>query len=271
MGRDRSVILETATRAAVEAGELIAKMRAEGGVTITRKEGERNLVTQADLQAEKRILEILRESFPDDAVLTEETHPDIDRAAAEADPLWIVDPVDGTTNYAQGHFHVGVSIAYSEFGEVVAGVVHVPFLNETYRAIRDAGATLNGHKIECSKATRVVDALVGTGFPYDRTDISAVILRLSRVLNSCRDVRRNGAASLDLCWTACGRLDAFYETLMPWDMAAGGLIAREAGVRVGHIGGTRNDLPLPPELWGGELLLAAPAIYEALDRLLTLE
>ncbi len=271
INRDRLKVLEVSQRASLEAAEIISQLRRSNSVVINQKDGARNLVTQADLQAEQRILEVIRESFPEDAVLTEETHPEMSLAAAKAGPLWIIDPVDGTTNYAQGHLHVGISIAYAEFGEVVVAVVEAPFLGESFHAIKGEGSYLNRERISGSQKKKLVEALVGTGFPYEREDISAVIARITRVLKSCRDVRRNGAASLDLCWTACGRLDAFYETLMPWDMAAGGLIAREAGVRVGHIGGTREDLPLPPELWGGDLLLACPGIYEELDLLLRLE
>lgn len=264
--RSKQDVLDVAITAARLAGDCIRKFRLDANFAISRKEGERNLVTQADLEAEAVILETIRTYYPKDALLTEEAHPDtVDGLLG---PLWVIDPVDGTTNFAQGHMHVGVSLAYVENGETQVGVVYAPFLGETFTALRGEGAWLNGVAIRCSSATRLVDALVGTGFPYERHDIDLVVERVRRVLGACRDIRRAGAASLDLCWTACGRLDIFYESLKPWDMAAAALIAHEAGARVGHVGGVPPSAVLPPEILGEELLVAPPALFDDMERLL---
>ncbi len=268
MTRDLDSVLALARDAAVRAGEAIRARRANAGFGVTRKDGERNLVTDADLEAEAVILEYIRKSRPGDAILSEESQPSVTHGLDG--PLWIIDPVDGTTNFAHGHAHVGVSIAFADEGKLQVGVVHAPFLCETFTAIRGRGAWLDGASITCSRTEKLVDALVGTGFPYERTQMEPVLERVRRVLGACRDLRRAGAASLDLCWTACGRLDAFYESLMPWDMAAGGLIAREAGARVGHTVSTPPSLPIPEEIWGEELLVASPALYPQLERLLNL-
>lgn len=265
--RKQREILAIALKAARSAGEIIAKIRRDGTFQVSRKDGERNLVTIADLEAEQEILRIIREAYPDHEILSEESLSSTDRELGKG-PLWVIDPVDGTTNYAQGHVHVGVSIAYAEDGVVQVGVVHAPFLEETFTAMRGVGAWRNNQPITCSQATRLVDALVATGFPYERTDLALILRRVSQVLNGCRDIRRLGAASIDICWTACGRLDVFYETLAPWDFAAGALIAREAGATVGHIGGPPPGLLRPLELWGEHLLIAPPQLFTAMERLL---
>ncbi len=267
--RNLAEVLAVAKAAAEEAGKFIAGIRSGGPVEITYK-GERDLLTAADLGAEKIILTAIRDAFPDDAILSEEASPTLRSKADYLGPLWIIDPVDGTTNFAQGHHQVGVSIAFAEGGETKVGVVAAPFLEETFTAIRGEGAWLNGKRIRVSAETNLRRGLIGTGFPYVRDNIAPLVKRLARVLSTCRDLRRLGAASLDLSWVACGRLEGFYETLMPWDVAAGLLVAREAGAAIGRIDPLPPGTVLPEELCGEGIICACPGIFAALSEQLRL-
>ncbi|MFN8392267.1 MAG: inositol monophosphatase family protein [Bdellovibrionota bacterium] len=266
---DGDEIVSVAKEAALKAGEFAASVRNRGAFEIQFKEGnQRNLLTEADLGAEKIILEIVRSRFPDHTILAEESSPVFEQAEDYLGPLWIIDPIDGTTNFAHAHHHVGVSIAFADRGVAQAAVVHAPFLGETFTAVRGKGAFRNGDPISVSGRTSLESALIGTGFPYGRESADEIARRLANVLRNCRDVRRAGAASLDLCWVACGRLDGFYEPLAPWDIAAGLLIAREAGARIGRYSDANRDSALPDELDGNDLCLATPAIYEDLEKIL---
>ena len=257
--------LEFATDLAQRAGALIAAQRESGGLILSYKEGI-ELLTSADLQADQLIRTEITGAFPHHRLLSEESSPTMPQAERNQGPLWIVDPIDGTVNFAYGHQQVAVSIAYAVDGVVQAGVVHAPFQQETYRGVRGGGATLNGRVLKASDCAQLERALIGTGFPYERQDRPALIGRLRQVLLHCRDFRRIGSAALDLCWVAAGRLDGFYETLKPWDFAAACLIAREAGAQTGHLGAVPAQVP--PDLYGEEVVAAAPGIYTALVELL---
>lgn len=265
---DTSRLLEVAVEATKLAGSFIKEYRAKGEIAVHYK-GVRDLLTEADLGAERIILDRLRSAFPTHEILSEEASPDLVARLGELEHVWIVDPIDGTTNFAQGHPQVGISVAYAVRGQTHVGVVHAPFLNETFTAVRGLGAELNGKRIFASQETDLERSLVCTGFPYDRDHLGPILERLERVLRNCRDLRRLGAASLDLCFVACGRLEAYYETVRAWDMAAGALIAREAGAIVGRVSPATEHSP-PPELDGEDLLAAAPNIYEKMVRLLSL-
>jgi len=258
--RDLFQVLAVALIAAKQAGEFVVGERSKGEFKVNFK-GERDLVTEADIGAEKIILAAIREEFPNDKILSEEASPN------EQDflhPLWIIDPIDGTTNFAEGHHQVGISIAFAEGGIAKVGVVHAPFVQETFRAVRGNGAYLNDKRLQILDETDFSRALIGTGFPYKRDNLGPIIKRFSNVLSRCRDIRRLGAASLDISWVACGRLQGFYETLSPWDMAAACLIAREAGARIGHAYGYPENVSIPQELYAESLLVACPGIYEEL-------
>lgn len=261
-------IFRVASIAAATAAKEIKAMRDGNEYTVEMK-GKRDLVTTADLKAEQIILKCICEQFPDHHILSEETAPEVPARDLFEGPLWIIDPVDGTSNYAHQHKHVGVSIAFAVDGEVKVGVVECPFLKETFYAIKGQGAFLNGKPISVTDTEVLEEALIGTGFPYERDNLDTIINRVGLVLKNCRDLRRNGAASIDLCWVACGRLDAFYETLSPWDFAAGLLIAREAGAAVDHLGGTPDSQLYPPDLYGDELAVANPALLAKFKLLLT--
>lgn len=258
-------IADFAEQLAREAGELVRYER-DNNTLRTDYKDQTELVTHADLMADKLITDAIRERFPDHRILSEESEPDKDQAADLDSPLWIIDPIDGTVNYAYGHHQVAISIAYAEGGHVQAGVVHAPFVAETFRAIRGGGATLNGEPIEHSGATRPRDSLFATGFPYRKDELDPLIRRLDVMIRHCRDLRRVGSAALDICWVACGRLDAYYESVSPWDFAAGRLIALEAGATAGHF----SEVPegQPADLWGQDLLISAPGIYDELRLLL---
>ncbi|GAB2799806.1 inositol-1-monophosphatase [Halomonas shantousis] len=256
--------LAEAVRIAELAGQRILEARQTQDFAHHYKENS-ELVTEADVAVDRLIAGELDKHFHDEARLTEELSPDRD-ILLDGGALWIVDPIDGTVNFAYGHPHVAVSIAWAKGGKVRLGVVHAPFLGETFTAVRGEGAMLNGKPIRTSEVDDLSLSLVGTGFPYRRDGRTPLLRRLTAVLGQCRDIRRNGSAALDLCNVACGRLDAYYESVSPWDFAAGLLIAREAGARTGHL----YDVPdrLPADLYGENLLVTAPSLFAPLRKLL---
>ncbi|MCK7550413.1 inositol monophosphatase family protein [Marinobacter goseongensis] len=248
-----------------EAGKLICHERDHNTLRTDYKQ-QTELVTHADVMADEFITAAIRKRFPDHRILSEETAPDLSQAEELDTPLWIIDPIDGTVNYAYGHPQVAVSIAYAEKGCVQVGVVHAPFTGETFRATKGDGATLNGEPIQHSDATVPRDSLFATGFPYTKDSLEPLIRRLDAMIHQCRDLRRIGSAALDICWVACGRLDIYYENVSPWDFAAARLIALEAGATAGHFG----DVPdgYPADLYGRDILISAPAVWEPVRRIL---
>lgn len=258
-------ITDFAEQLALQAGELIRHERDENTLRTDLKQ-QTELVTHADVMADEFITGAIRERFPNHRILSEETMPDLSQAEELDTPLWIVDPIDGTVNYAYGHPQVAVSIAYAEKGRVQAGVVHAPFLGETFRATRGAGATLNGETIKHSGATVPRDSLFATGFPYTKDNLEPLVRRLDAMIHQCRDLRRIGSAALDICWVACGRLDIYYENVSPWDFAAARLIALEAGATAGHFGEVPEGYPA--DLYGRDILISAPDIWQPVREIL---
>ncbi len=259
MDTSHSPEYKTALSAALKAGEVLQSMR-QSGFEVSKK-GARDLLTSADLAAEKIVIEEIRSRFPGHYIMSEEASPEMTAQILEQEHVWIIDPIDGTTNFSHGHQVVSTSIAYASKGKVFAGVVHAPFLNETFAAERGTGATLNGKPIRCGEAESLTDCLVATGFPYVRDNTDLLTKRLSSVLNNCRDVRRLGSAAIDICWVACGRFDAYYETCMVWDIAAGSLIAREAGAEVGHLGAVPANWKAASELYPVELVVINKRLF----------
>ncbi len=227
---DYSDELETAKKAAEAAAEIILGFHQKNDFEISFK-GKNDLVTDADLAAEKKILSVIRGAFPDDQVLAEETaHQQI----LPEERTWLIDPIDGTTNFAHGFPVFCVSIALWEEQEAKIALVLEANKGECFTAVRGKGAFLNGEPISVSKVNEPKYSLIGTGFPYNDMSLVNNYLRMFEwLMYRTQGVRRPGAASYDLCCVACGRFDGFYEyALNPWDVAAGSLIVQEAGGKI---------------------------------------
>lgn len=261
-----STLLPFAKELAKAAGALVRAERQEVGLTRDYKQGV-ELVTQADMKSEQLILQRIAQDYPEHQVLAEETANDHSGLAQIEGPLWVIDPIDGTVNYAHHHQQVGISIAFCLDGETQIAVVYNPFTDELFHAVRGQGAWLNDRPIQVSGKQDLRRSLVATGFPYHKESADLLMARLSRVFRACADIRRIGAASIDLCWVACGRLDAYYEQeLKPWDMAAGWLIAKEAGAVCSHL--EQAPEGYPQELYSIDLVVATPAIHHSLVQLI---
>ena len=226
---DIDLLQRTAVGAAYKSAKAIQSRR--GHVTI-RKKGDIDLVTEADIESERIIVDAIRERFPDHFILAEES--DVREALDSSNDKWVIDPLDGTTNFAHQLPFFAVSIAYVQNGTPIVGVVLCPDTGELFTAMKGKGAELNGREIHVSESTDISESLLATGFPYDlKQHLVPIMKRLERCVSASRGVRRLGAAALDLCYLACGRFDGFWEQhLKPWDTAAGELIAREAGATV---------------------------------------
>lgn len=226
---ERASLCSLACQAAYEAGQFIHRLY-EKPHTIKMK-GPIDLVTEADVGAERIILDLLRHHTPDIPVLAEESTPVLD---SPSDRQWVVDPLDGTTNFAHGFPFFAVSIALVELGQPIVAAIYAPVFNELFLACRGCGAWLNNRPLSVTHTAQLIEALVGTGFPYDiEHTLEDVLTMIGSVLPKVRDIRRAGAAALDLAYVACGRLDGFYEiNLQPWDTAAGWLLVEEAGGKI---------------------------------------
>ncbi|MCP4179863.1 MAG: inositol monophosphatase [bacterium] len=257
-------ILEFSINLAHKAGELI-KAEREKKLVLDYKNGI-ELVTSADLMSDKLIREEIQKYYPGHNIYSEEFIQDDLSKDFFDKALWIIDPIDGTVNYAHGHHQVAISIAFAFGGKLKTGVVYNPFLNETYSGIRDKGAWLNSVKINCSKTIELKRAIIGTGFPYEKKDIGLLLRRIEALLKNCQGMRRLGSAALDICWVASGRLDGYYETIKLWDFAAAYVIARESGARLGNIQLIKNNLPR--EFNGNDFIVATPDLYDQLINIL---
>jgi len=232
---DSATILEFSRQLARNAGALmISELQQIGGPASHYKQAGLELVTEADIKVDKLICNAIRARFPGHMILAEESAPDLENLSQIKSPLWIIDPIDGTVNYAHSHHHSAVSIAFVNNGDVQCGVVYNPFVDEMFHACKGGGAFLNDNKIHVAQKTDMRRALFATGFPYDKSDLAPLVARLARMLDNCADLRRIGSAALDICWVAAGRLDIYYENLSVWDFAAAQLIVIEAGARYGH-------------------------------------
>lgn len=229
---DDSQYLETAITAARAGAKVLTHYL--GKAEVNFKEGStQNLVTQADVEAEAAIVDVIRRQFPSHAILGEEGGGDVD-VDFHAEHLWIIDPLDGTTNYVHRIPQFCTAVAYASRGVVQAGVVLDPCRQELFHAVRGAGAFLNDQPISVSQNGAFTEAVIATGFYYDRGEMMRQTLASIEKLfeNNVRGVRRLGAAALDLCWVACGRWEGFFEyQLSPWDYAASSIIVEEAGGR----------------------------------------
>lgn len=232
--------LETAEQIAREAGALLLHyLRQRVGFEL---KGDFDLVTEADRNSEKLVVERLRAHFPDHSVLAEEG-----QGYETGSPYrWYVDPLDGTTNFAHGYPVFNVTLALAQGDEMIAGVVFDPNRDELFRAGRGAGAYLNNHQIQVSTARRLKDSLVCTGFPSHNRQTDINIHFYQQMAMATHGARRSGSAAIDLAWVACGRLDAFWEFgLKPWDLAAGRLLVEEAGGRASDMKGEPHSIRSP--------------------------
>jgi myo-inositol-1(or 4)-monophosphatase len=253
-------VFERVARAAV--GEASAMLLAawREAKTIQHK-GVVDIVTETDRAVESAVLARLRNAFPDHLMIAEESTPAEALVCPPSDRhVWYLDPLDGTTNFAHAYPHFAVSLALSRGPDVHFAIVHDPVRDETFVAERGHGATLNGEPITVSPVRALDDALLATGFPYDRREhLDFYLGFFSDLVRRAQGVRRNGSAALDLCYVACGRLDAFWEwKLRPWDTAAGALIVQESRGRITDFHGNAFDL------FGSQTLASNALLHEAM-------
>lgn len=247
--------LNIAIKAARRAGQVINRAAQDiDRLTVTRK-GHADFVSEVDRTAEATIIDILRDSYPDHAFLGEEGG-----AIGASEFQWIIDPLDGTTNFLHGFPMYAVSIALLHKGVITQGVVYDPLHNDLFTATRGSGAYLNDHRIRVSQQTRMEDALIGSGFPFSNMEHQARYLRMfAQVMARTAGIRRPSSAALDLAYTAAGRYDGFWEMgLKSWDMAAGVLLVQEAGGLVSDLEG--NDQYLS----SGHIVAGTPKIFTQL-------
>ena len=257
---DLGRIKDVGVAAAARAGEIL--LNYWGKTHTVEKKGAINLVTEADLASENAIIQLIRAVFPDHSVLAEESGVTLGTDAYE----WIIDPLDGTTNFAHHLPDFSLSIALAFEGDIVFGAVLNPVTGELFCGTRGEGSTLNGRSIRVSSTKVIGESLLVTGFPYDlQSVIRPLIDRFERCLMAAQGVRRLGSAALDLCYVACGRFDGFWEQdLAPWDTAAGVVIAQEAGARISNFSNG------PYSIEKKEILATNGFIHQEMTALLTL-
>ncbi|MCH8117696.1 MAG: inositol monophosphatase [Proteobacteria bacterium] len=256
-------LLNVAVMAARRAGGTLIRNLVKVEKLKIEQKGRNDYVTEADYAAERAVIEIIHKHYPDHAILAEESG-----VQGESDTVWIIDPLDGTTNFLHRFPVFAVSIAVQHKGRLEHGVVYDPMRQELFTASRGVGAQLDGRRIRVSGQRQIERALIGTGFPFRQADreIAPYLDMLAKVVRHTSGVRRPGAAALDLCYVAAGRLDGFWETgLGPWDLAAGALIIREAGGIVSGLDGSEDYLDT------GHILTGTPKIYSALAKLCATE
>jgi len=262
MKKEIDECLSVAWKAAVTAGAMIRdNWRRPKNIDF---KGAIDLVTSVDRECERKIVETIRNHFPNHSILAEE---ETDVEGTQHESRWIVDPLDGTTNFAHGYPQFCVSIALERNRQMLLALVYDPLREECFRAVAGEGATLNGERIGVSAIDQLDKALLATGFPYDHRENADFYLSYFRAFTKrCQGIRRGGSAALDLCYVACGRLDGFWEMkLKPWDTAAGALIVAEAGGRLSDFSGELFSI------WGNETLASNHFIHsEMLDTLRTI-
>lgn len=275
-------IKQTLEKALLEAGSIL-KHAIKKPIKVQYK-GPINLVTEIDRKAERVIIDIIRQKFPDDSILAEESgeflgtgsgrdgvfyaspkqNLSCSRTGTVTHRKWIIDPIDGTTNFAHRFPIACVSIAFEEEGIIKVGGVWNPFLGEWFWAEQGKGASLNGKKIRVSKTKTLQESVLVTGFPYDRRERAQYYLNFMKAfMMKTQGIRRLGSAALDLCYVACGRLDGYWEfKLRAWDQAAGALIAKEAGARLSDFRGK------PMSIYGGQTLATNGYIHREMLKII---
>jgi len=251
-------VIAVAREAALKAGKILRENI--GGTRQITYKGDINLVTEMDMRSEREVVGTLRAAFPQHGIVAEE-ETDI---RSDSGFTWIIDPLDGTTNYAHGYPCFSVSIALEQEGTIVAGVVYDPMREELFSAQKGQGAFLNEKKISVSVTDTLMKSLLATGFPYDRKVSEKNNMNYFHdILMSSQEVRRDGSAALDLCSVASGRFDGFWELkLKPWDVAAGSLIVTEAGGMVTDLFGEKFDL------YAEEILASNGRVHQQIVKIL---
>jgi myo-inositol-1(or 4)-monophosphatase len=256
-------VLNFAIQTARDAGRILGEKFGRK-IQISNK-GAIDLVTEADLASEKLIVERIQTYYPRHSILAEESGSTVAAGPEKSDFRWIVDPLDGTTNYAHGYPCFCVSIGLEHQGQLVIGVIYDPIRDELFSAERGQGATLNGRRIRVSEVDQLSVALLCTGFPYDVRDRGDFARHFSNFIMHSQGVRRDGSAAMDMASVACGRFEGFWEEgLHPWDVAAGIVIVEEAGGRVSRYDGTPVDIYKPP------IIVSNGLVHEEMTRILAL-
>ena len=253
-------LLNTAVQAARRAGDTTMRYVKRLDELDVRSKARNDFVSQVDEIAEKLIIESIHERYPGHAILGEETGKQ-----GDSDHVWIIDPLDGTTNFLHGFPMFAVSIGLQVKGRMQVGVVYDPNRQELFTAMQGVGAQLDGRRLRVNQKRELAGALIGTGFPYRENDrwMEQYLNQFRAVMHVAGDVRRPGSAALDLCYLACGRMDGFWEFgLQPWDIAAGSLILREAG---GMISSMTDD---GDYMETGNIIAGAPKVHAELEKLL---
>ena len=248
-------LLNIAVRAARRAGEVIVRALVRLDSLEVSSKGRNDYVSEIDRTAEREIIEIVHKLYPEHAILAEESG-----SSGENETIWIIDPLDGTTNFLHGFPVFSVSIAVQHQGKLEIGVIYDPMRQEIFTASRGGGAHLENHRMRVSKQRGLEGSLLSTGFPYrgDEPYADNYFAMFRKLTTLTAGIRRPGSAALDLAYVAAGRTDGFWELgLKPWDTAAGTLMVREAGGRVGTLGGEEYKL-------GANIVAGAPKVYEAL-------
>ncbi|WP_299998254.1 inositol-1-monophosphatase [uncultured Cedecea sp.] len=264
-------MLNIAVRAARKAGNLIAKSYETPDAVEASQKGSNDFVTNIDKEAERLIIEVIRKSYPKHTIITEEAG---ELAGEDQDVQWVIDPLDGTSNFIKRLPHFSVSIAVRIKGRTEVAVVYDPMRNELFSAVRGQGAQLNGYRLRGSNARDLDGTILATGFPFKQKQYAATYINiLGKLFTECADFRRTGSAALDLAYVAAGRVDGFFEIgLKPWDFAAGELLARESGSLVCDFTGghnyllTGNIVAGNPRIVKSMLALMRDELSEALKR-----
>src|SRR5664279_579403 len=256
-------MLTTAVKAARRAGNIINRGARDLDLLTVTTKGPKDFVSEIDKGAEAAIVDVILKSYPDHAILAEEgtnkgNNPD-------SEYVWIIDPLDGTTNFLHGFPQYCVSIALQYKGQITQGVIYDPVRNDLFTASRGRGAYLNDHRLRVSRRQHLKDCLLGTGYPFrDGSDFDAYMKMMRAMMTETAGLRRPGAAALDLAYVAAGYYDGFWELgLNPWDVAAGSLLITEAGGLVGDLAGE------PGYLYGGQVIAANPRIFAQMVTLLS--
>ena len=255
-------MLTTAVKAARRAGNIINRGARDLDLLTVTANGPKDFVSEIDRAAEAAIVETIHGSYPDHAILAEEGTGRDGNVGSEY--LWIIDPLDGTTNFLHGFPQYCVSIALAHRNVVQQGVIYDPVRNDLFTATRGRGAFLNDRRIRVSKRTHLRDALIGTGFPFrDGSYLDTYLAMMKTMITETAGLRRPGAAALDLAYVAAGSYDGFFEVgLNPWDVAAGSLLVLEAGGLIGDLSGEGDYL------YGGQVIAASPKIFAQMVNIL---